>query len=147
MPASRNQNHGGGPERVPSFGHQFEDLHTRVIDNDAKDENFYSGIAHRAKVDFICGVLKFPRASFNLDIPFPLEDWAHSDDYSLITCGLYMATMRNEFYTRLFESNPELKRGSAWLNHSEAEHWNHEFNVLVHRRAHGILIHDPRVKH
>lgn len=143
MPDPRN--HGHGPERTPSYGHQFGALHDRVVGDEAPDSTFYSKISNRKKVDYICKSLRLAPHAFHLDLPLPLEDWALSDDLSLINCGLYFADLRRQFYEQLFYENDGLKDSPAFGRHAESEFWNHEFNRILAQRQQGALIPDPRV--
>jgi hypothetical protein len=139
----RHQDH--GPSRVPSFGHQFGALHQRIVDDDSRDDSFHSGISNRAKVAYMCDALRLNPANFNLDQPFPVEDWACSDSMALYNCGLYLCDLRRQFYAALIGQEPSMERSTAWVNHAEAEHWNHQFNRLIYKRGRGVLLDDPRV--
>jgi hypothetical protein len=145
VPDPRNQGHRDRPQRIPSFGHQFDALHASVVGDDREDRSFYTGISHKAKVSYICEALRLSRGAFNLDLPLPLEDWALSDDMSLITSGLYVGVLRREFYERLFGERPDLRHGAAWAHHADAEFWSSEFNRIIHKRGQGVLIEDARV--
>lgn len=145
MPDPRNDDHRDGPSRVPSFGHKFDVLHASVVGDEREDKSFYNGISHRDKVNYICEATRLPRGAFNLDLPLPLEDWALSEDMSLIMAGLYTSVMRREFYEHLFVEEPGLRHGAAWTHHAEAEFWGTEFNRLIHKRNQGLLMEDWRV--
>jgi hypothetical protein len=141
----RHQGH--GPERVPSFGHQFGDLHEKIVDSVAPDDTFYSKISNREKVQYICGVTRMAPKAFHLDLPLPLEDWAHTDDVSLVNCGLYFSDMRRQFYDTLLRDHEELRQGRAWKLHAESEFWAFEFNCLLAKMRQGVILTDPRQKH
>lgn len=147
MPSPRDQVHRDGPERVPSYGHQFGDLHDAVVGDRSPDETFYSKISNAKKAEYICQSLRLSPGAFHLDLPLPLEDWAESDDMSLINAGLYFADLRRQFYDKLITANRELETSPAWSHHAEAEFWNHAFNALLAKRSSGRLLADPRMKH
>ncbi len=143
MPDPRNP--GLGPERVPSYGHQFGAVHDRVVGNEEPDPTFYSKISNKKKVDYICKALRLAPTAFHLDLPMPFEDWALSDDMSLINCGLYFADLRRQFYFVVLRDNPEMERSVAWVTHADAEFWNNEFNRILAQRTSGTLIGESRV--
>jgi hypothetical protein len=145
LPDPRNHDHGSGPERVVSYGHRFGPLHDRVVGDESPDDSFFSKISNKAKVDYICHALRIAPNAFHLDLPLPLEDWAHSEDISLINCGLYFADLRRQFYERLLFENVALRTTPAFDLHGEAEFWNFEFNRILTRRRQGVLLADPRV--
>jgi hypothetical protein len=147
VPQPRNQDHRTGPQRVPSFGHKYGDIHDVILKNAAKDDRFYTGISNTEKVDFICETTRLQRSAFSLDMPLPIEDWSCSDDQSLIIAGLFLASLREDFYERLFESHPETRHGPAWANQAEAEYWFLRLNAIVHKRSQGIVLVDMRVMH
>lgn len=138
------RNHGHGPERVPSYGHQFGALHDRVVGDENPDTSFYSGISNKKKVDYICKALPLAPMAFHLDLPLPLEDWALSGDVSMINSGLYFSDLRRQFYGRLITDHA-LMNSPAFGIHAEAEFWNYEFNRLLAKRTDGSLHSDPRV--
>jgi hypothetical protein len=144
LPDPRNHGHGSGPQRIASYGHQFGPLHDRIVGDQNPDDSFYSKISNKEKVDYICHALRVAPNAFHLDLPLPLEDWAHSDDLSLINCGLYFADMRRQFYERLLNEHKELRMSTAFGNHAEAEFWNFEFNRILARRRQGMLLADTR---
>jgi hypothetical protein len=144
---SNPRNDGHGPERVPSYGHQFGALHDRVVGDESPDTTFYSKISNKRKVDYICKALRLAPHAFHLDLPLPLEDWALSDDLSLINCGLYFADLRRQFYGRVIQENPSLENSPMFAMQGEAEYWNHEFNKILAQRQQGSLIADGRVLH
>jgi len=135
----------GGPDRVPSYGHQFGALHDRVVGDESPDVTFYTKVSNRQKVDYICKALRMAPQSFNLDLPLPLEDWALGEDMSLINSGLYFADLRRQFYGRQLRDQPELEQSPAWEAHADSEFWNHEFNRVLAKRSRGELINDGRV--
>ena len=142
------RNHGdGGPQRVPSYGHQYDELHASVVDDDAPDESFQSKISNKAKVAYITEVLRLDPAHFHLDLPLPLDDWQLSDDLSLISAGLYFSNLRRQFFARLLDDKPELATSEAWTNHATAEYWNLAFNREYGKRVLGMLIPDARRVH
>jgi hypothetical protein len=145
LPSPRN--HGAGPERVPLYGHQFGVIHDRIVGSTAPDETFYSKISNNSKVEYICVALRMRPHAFHLDLPFPVEDWAASEDVSMNNCGLYLAELRRQFFGALLEEHPEFERTPVWLKYGEAEYWGQEFNHLVTKRRTGNLILDGRVKH
>lgn len=146
MPDPRNDGH-GGPERVPSYGHQFGAIHDRIVGDQTPDESFYSKVSNAQKAEYVCRALRLDPKAFNLDLPLPLEDWALSDDVSLLRSGLFLADMRRQFYATILREHKELERTQAWQNHAEAEFWNHEFNRIIAQKRDGALILDPRTKH
>lgn len=147
MPDSRTEDHRPGPERSVSYGYQFGDIHDAVVNDETRDTGFYNGISNTNKVGYICEAIGMKREYFNLDLPLPFEDWEQSQDASRAQAGLYMANMRLDFFDKLFETHPDMKRGEAWMHHTQAEYWAQKFNAVVHRRSSGILIGDVRVLH
>lgn len=146
MSDPRNHGHRSpGPKRVPSYGHRFGVLHDRIVGDDEPDETFYSKISNKRKTDYICDALRLAPNSFHLDLPLPLEDWAHSDDMSLINAGLYFSDMRRQFYSALINQDRTLMDSTVFGIHAEAEFWNFEFNRVLAKRRSGDLIGDPRV--
>lgn len=143
----RNDDHGNGPERVPSYGHKYGALHDRVVGNQEPDETFHSHISNKLKVDYICKTLRLAPYAFHLDLPFPLEDWALSDDAGLINAGLYFSDLRRQFYEQLLREHRELENGPVFHAHGEAQFWNHEFNRVLNRKHSGVLLVDTRVLH
>lgn len=145
MSSTRNDGH--GPERTPSYGHQFGALHDRVVGDATPDTTFYSKISNKNKVDYICKALRLEPHAFHLDLPFPLEDWALSEDMSLINSGLYFADLRRQFYARVLAEKPDLMNSPMFAALGESEFWNHEFNRVLAQRQNGALISDGRVLH
>lgn len=146
MPDPRIEDHRDGPERSTSYGYQFGDIHDSVVNDERRDPTFYNGISNAGKTAYICEALGMKRAYFNLDLPLPFEDWAKSDDASKSQAGMYMATMRVDFYEKLFAHEPDLKQGEAWALHAQAEYWNNAFNRIIHRRQ-GLLVGEGRRLH
>lgn len=120
--------------------------HDAVCGDDTADKRYQNGLTNRQKTKFICEVLRHPEAAFDLDLPFPVEDWIASDDNSLVVAGLYLSDLRKQFYGRLIDGkvNPET---DLWQAMAEAEFWQHSFNVMVTRRLHACLIVDGRTLH
>lgn len=143
----RNLGDRSGPDRSPSYGHQFGPLHDSVVGDTSPDETFFTKVSNKAKVDYIVQALRLDPKAFHLDLPFPLEDWTMSDDMSLINAGLYFADLRRQFFARLLAEQPDLQTSDAWAIHADAEYWNHTFNTLLVKRRQGILIGDSRVLH
>lgn len=141
----RNQGHGNGPARIPSYGHQFGALHDRIVGSEEPDESFYTRISNRKKVDYICESLRMDPVAFNLDLPFPLEDWVQSGDASLINSGLYFVDMRVQFYGALMRDDASLEKTPVFKHYAQAEFWQFEFNRALARRQRGELLADPRV--
>lgn len=141
------RNHDNGPVRIPSYGHKYGLLHDRIVGDTDPDPTFFSKISNHAKTDYICEALRLDPRAFNLDLPFPLEDWAGSEDMSLINSGLYFADMKRQFFEALIVAHPEHRTGEAWVKQGEAEFWSYEFNRTLHKRTSGAVIKDPRVLH
>lgn len=139
------RNHDHGPERVPSYGHQFGLIHDRVVGDGTPDHTFHSKISNKQKTDYVCAALRLDPRAFNLDLPFPLEDWAASDDLSLINAGLYFADLKRQFYETLLTEHKEMERTPAWAILAEAEFWNVEFNRTLVKRTTGSVMMDGRV--
>ncbi|USN14859.1 hypothetical protein PAPPERLAPAPP_04900 [Brevundimonas phage vB_BpoS-Papperlapapp] len=147
MRNSRNHGDGDGPQRIPSYGHQYDKLHAAVLSDDSPDEAFQSRISNKDKVAYIAEALRLHPDHFHLDLPLPLDDWQLSDDLSLISAGLYFSYLRTLFFARLLDENPELTTTEAWSNHAAAEYWNRAFNREYGKRVHGILLPDSRAVH
>lgn len=145
MPDPRNPGH--GPDRIPSYGHKYGALHDRIVGEQAADDNFYNGINNHTKAEYICKALRLLPIAFHLDLPLPMEDWALSDDISLIYSGLYFSDLRRQFYGTLIRQNPELLNSEAFQIESEAQFWTNEFNRILLKRKEGILIVEQRVLH
>lgn len=145
MPDTRNEN--AGPARTPAFAHRFEGQHARVVSNDRPDLSFHNNISNKAKVAYICEVLRLEPGQFRLDLPFPVEDWALSDDRAILNCGLYLNDLRLQFYGGLIHEDRARERSELWARHAEAEYWAPTFNGLVTRRGAGVLQPDTRVRH
>lgn len=145
MPDPRNHGLGDGPERIPSFGHQYGALHDRVVGDETPDDSFYTKVSNKQKVDYICQAIRIAPNAFHLDLPLPLEDWSLSEDMSLINSGLYIADMRRQFYEVLLNEHVALRNGPAFGNHAESEFWAFEFNRLIAKRRQGIMLPDPRL--
>lgn len=143
----RNQGDGHGPERAPSYGHQYDELHAAVLTDDAPDDAFQSKISNKAKAAYIAEALRIAPAHFHLDLPLPLDDWQLSDDLSLISAGLYFSNLRRQFFERLLDENPDLATTEVWTNHATAEYWNTAFNAEYAKRSYGILLPDARKVH
>lgn len=140
MRNSRNHGDGGGPRRVPSYGHQYDELHDAVLSDDSPDEAFQSRISNKDKAAYIADALRLNPAHFHLDLPLPLDDWHLSDDLSLISAGLYFSYLRAQFFARLLDADPELMRTEAWRLHAEAEYWNRAFNHIYGKRVYGVIL-------
>lgn len=145
MPHPRNHGHGNGPARIPSYGHRYGLLHDRILSDDRPDDTFYSKVSNRDKTNYVCQTLRITPNSFHLDLPLPFEDWALSDDMSLLNAGLFVADMRRQFYEALMTEHKELRDSPAFANHADAEFWNHEFNRLIAKRKHGVHLPEPRI--
>ena len=143
----RNHSDGVGPERVPSYGHQYDVLHADVLSDDAPDDAFQSKISNKEKVAYIAEALRLNPAHFHLDLPLPLDDWQLSDDLSLISAGLYFSNLRRQFFSRLLDENPDLALTEAWTNHATAEYWNITFNREYGKRVFGVLVPETRRVH
>lgn len=122
-------------------------LHELTLNNPAKDFRYTKGITNIDKVAFICGVIAHPREAFDLDIPFPVEDWMVSDDNSVICAGLYLSDLRVTFYKALLVAKGGAPDETLFTRLAEAEYWSRVFNVLVNRRINAILLQDTRVLH
>jgi hypothetical protein len=143
----RQEHQASGPDRTPSYGHRYGQLHDTICGDESPDETFFSKISNKAKVDYIVTALRLDPRAFHLDLPLPVEDWSLSDDMGLINAGLYLSDLRRQFFARLINMKPDLKRSSAFVKHGEAEFWAHEFNGLLSKRTSGRLLPDPRVLH
>ncbi|AFU88050.1 hypothetical protein CcrColossus_gp180 [Caulobacter phage CcrColossus] len=143
MSDPRNPDH--GPARIPSYGHKYGLLHDRIVGDKDPDSTFHSKISNHAKTEYICQALRLDPRAFNLDLPFPLEDWNSSSDMSLINAGLYFTDMRRQFFEALVAEHAEHRHGDAWVKQGEAEFWCVEFNRTLHKRLSGIVIGDSRV--
>ena len=146
MSDSRRNDH--GPERVPSYGHKFGALHDQIVGDKTLDQSYPSlQVSNLTKVEYICKALRLDPRLFNLDLPLPMEDWAHSEDFSLHRSGLFFSDLRNQFYNTLLQQEPDLERSEAWRHKAEAEFWMVEFNKLIAKRRDGLLIPEWRVLH
>jgi len=121
----------------------FNDLHDEVIKDKTKDERYNGGVSNAVKADYICRVLAHPREAFDLDLPFPYEDWAKEDNQGKINAGLYLCDLRVQFYGAVLERSQD-PHSEVWLKHAEAEFWCEAFNTLTHVRQFGYLLEDDR---
>uniref|UniRef100_A0AB74UNF5 Uncharacterized protein n=1 Tax=Caulobacter phage BL57 TaxID=3348355 RepID=A0AB74UNF5_9VIRU len=132
------------PDPRPEDHGRRNKIHDLIIADPRADERYTRKLSNRDKAAFVCGVIGHPPAAFDLDLPFPVEDWIASDDNSLVVAGLYLSDLRVQFYEAL-EVKPDDEAG--FVRQGEAEFWYHGFNVMVERRAHGVLVTDGRVLH
>jgi hypothetical protein len=124
----------------------FDDLHEQVCRDESRDSRFSGGISNAQKTHYICGVLKYPEEAFDLDIPFPIEEWASGNDQSRINIGLYLSDLRVQFYEAVMDEKDEHSQ-PLWAKHAEAEFWREAFNMLLHLRQFGSLLDDERDVH
>lgn len=117
-------------------------VHDLILANKSPDKTYAKGISNAQKVEFICGVLAHRPSAFDLELPFPLEDWIASDDNSLVCAGLYLNDLRLQFYQAL--ALDEAKDESVFVRVGEAEFWHFAFNRQVNRRLNGVLMQDGR---
>ncbi len=142
MPDPRNY-----PERGASYGHQYEKLHKRVVEDVRPDDTFNSKVPNNNKVEYICEALRLKRRDFNLDLPLPIEDWLESDDMSMLIAGLYFVDLRRQFYEVLMNTHHELAREEPWTRHAACEFFSHQFSDRLARKQSGYILSDDRVKH
>lgn len=116
--------------------------HDLILASTAPDKTYAKGITNAQKTAFICDVVAHRREAFDLELPFPMEDWIASDDNSLVCAGLYLNDMRLQFYQVLAQD--EEKDEQAFIRVAEAEFWHFAFNKQVNRRLNGILMQDGR---
>lgn len=121
-------------------------IHRQVCADQTPDPRFGSELSHAQKVAYICGVLGYPEAVFDLEVPFPLEDWAASEDNSLMFAGLYLTTLRFEFYSKQMTADAEAET-ACFKEIAETEFWNFGFRQLLKRRTLGNFTPDDRVIH
>jgi hypothetical protein len=133
MPDPRPENQDGGRRNR---------IHDLIVGDPREDVRYARKLSNRDKTHFLCGVLRHPPQAFDLDLPFPVEDWVASDDNSLLVAGLYLSDLRLQFYAAL-EVKPDDEHG--FVRQGEAEFWHHAFNVMVERRSNGVLVSDGRV--
>ncbi|AFO71696.1 hypothetical protein CcrKarma_gp143 [Caulobacter virus Karma] len=119
-------------------------IHDLIVGDPREDARYARKLSNRDKTMFVCGVLNHPASAFDLDLPFPIEDWIASDDNSLVCAGLYLTDLRLQFYEALAPAQDDEQ---AFVRQGEAEFWYHRFNVMIERRAHGVLVTDGRVLH
>lgn len=123
-------------------------LHDAVCGDETVDARYQAqNLTNKSKVDYICGVVGYPLKIFDLEIPFPIEDWIGADDNSIISAGLYLADLRAQFYEKQMASEGTSPLARVWERHAEAEFWQFRFNQMLHRRQRGLLLQDPRVQH
>lgn len=124
-------------------------LHAGVCGDQEPDRRYAAAnLSNLKKVEYICGVLNYPQAAFDLDLPLPIEDWLASDDLSIVSSGLYLSDLRTQFYGRILASDEEdLDKTDAWAKQGQAEWWQFRFNQLLNRRRSAAFIKDPRVLH
>lgn len=135
------------PTRVEGQGSAAEQrtaIHNGIIRDEQPDERYGNGMTNLAKTQFVCRVMRYPEAGFDLDLPFPVEDWLASEDNAVICGGLYLSDLRVQFYNRSLEKDPSL-RDTLWPKHAEAEFYQQAFNALVFRRLNGAMLADNRI--
>lgn len=133
-----------GPEMPLNFAHRYGELHAELVQDENTDEAFTTGISNAGKVRFIGAALGFDPVLFNLDMPFAVEDWMVSEDASKLYSGLYLCEMRRRFFERLFQADPDLRRGDAWRQHAEAEHWARAFHHKLYLRENATVLKETR---
>lgn len=144
MPASRNYGY-HGPATAVTYSQHHRDVHDRIVKDDRPDNSYFSKIANTEKVAYICRAVGIPASLFNIDTPFPIEDWALSGDAGLLNCGLYLNDLRRQFYGKLLNTGAVPENSPAWAEHAKAEFWSFSFNFAVIRRSSGDLTIDSRV--
>lgn len=122
---------------------EFDDLHDAICFDDTPDRRYTGGMTNAVKTQYICHILGYPPNGFDLDLPFPVEDWMASDDQSLINCGLYLNDLRSQFYQAMMRESGAT-RGSLFLKHGNAEFWRFAFNAESHQRLMGNILMDDR---
>lgn len=121
-------------------------LHDRVVGDETPDERYANGMTNQAKTHFVCQAMRYPDKAFDLDLPFPVEEWAASDDNALICAGLYLSDLRVQFYSKCLAAAPA-NRQYLWPKHAEAEYWHRALNALIFRRLNGAIYEDWRTLH
>lgn len=119
-------------------------LHNGIIHDDTPDQRYANGMSNLTKTRFVCKVMQYPEPGFDLDLPFPIEEWLASDDNAMICAGLYLSDLRMQFYSKRLGAAPE-RRESLWPRQAEAEFWQMQFNGLIFRRLNGSIVDDRRV--
>jgi hypothetical protein len=126
---------------------EFNDLHDRICHDPLPDDRYSSRLSNQDKVAYICKALAYPEEVFDVEVPFPIEDWYHSDDAGLVNSGLYICDLRSQFYLAILGLKGEKAAGEMWLKHAESEYWQNTFNALAARKMHGIVMIDTRELH
>lgn len=121
----------------------FDDLHREVCTDSTRDVRYQGGMTNARKTEYICKVLDYPEDAFDLDLPFPVEDWLSQDDQGLINCGLYLSDLRVQFYEAIMELTND-HPDEIWEKHGQAEFWCEAFNAMTHRRLFGNILLDDR---
>lgn len=121
----------------------FDDLHREVCSDQTRDDRFTGNVSNAQKTRYICIVLDYPENAFDLDVPFPIEDWMATDNNGLINAGLYISDLRVQFYGAVLR-HTRAKGGPVWVKHADAEFWRDAFNAQSHMRMFGALIEDER---
>lgn len=134
-----------GPANAITYSRHYRDIHDRIVNDITPDSSFHSHISNSAKVEYICRAVGMPQHLFHLDTPFPIEDWAASNDTGLITCGLYLTDLRRRFFGHLIYTKTVPENSTAWAEHAKAEFWSFSFNFALNRRNSGDLPMDERV--
>lgn len=133
-------------EREPNLPERLDAIHARICGDDSADKRYVNGLSNAAKAQYICKAIGYPQGVFNIEVPFPIEDWLISDDQSLICSGLYLNDLRCQFYAGVEAEMPEQKE-RVWPKAGEAEFWQHAFNTTMQKRQVGRLLDDYRVLH
>ncbi|UTC29929.1 hypothetical protein BAJUN_03270 [Bajunvirus bajun] len=112
----------------------------------ALDPRYEQEVSNATKVTYICGCIGYPEPAFDLETPFPVDDWLMSEDKGLLCAGLYLNDMREQFYALTLKREPE-RRVELFGKQGEAEFWRQSFHVRLTRRERGVVIPDSRVLH
>lgn len=119
-------------------------IHKAICGDNTPDPRFGTELSNADKVRYICGVIGYPQAIFDLEVPFPLEDWMASEDNSLMFAGLYLSALRFEFYERQLKIDKKLE-GALFKEVAETEFFNFAFRQLLRKRTTGNYVPDDRV--
>ncbi len=119
-------------------------IHAAICGDLTEDTRFEQRIPNARKVQFICGVCRYPEKIFDVEVAFPLDDWYQSGDMGLLHAGLYLADLRMQFYGRQVQIDKSLK-DALFTELAEAEHYRFAFQQLLTRKVDGMHVIDGRV--